>query len=97
MASNCFHEVVIGGIKFSGVLSADGPYISCKDPSGRIGGVALGVSSIAKIHENFEHDPFGGTADEPHGWTLRGVGNERWYLVKYSHEHAFLLDSRAAG
>jgi hypothetical protein len=43
-----FYRVRIEGHTFSGVMSADGPYISCqKDGSSLTGGVVLGPTSVA--------------------------------------------------
>jgi len=42
-----FHTVMIGGMVFEGVLSGDGPYISCNDE-----GVALGLCTSSQQRES---------------------------------------------
>lgn len=73
MSKGAFHEAVVGGIRFEGVLSGDGPYVSAlAAASGRpIGGVALGVSSLRRFTpEQIGRRPV------PTGW----------YIVKYTDE-----------
>lgn len=40
-----FHQATIAGLTFDGIISADGPYVSCQTG----GGVALGVSGLRQF------------------------------------------------
>lgn len=56
MRNRTFHQATIGSLTFRGILSADGPYVSCQTG----GGVALGVSGIRQFQldkEGTRHDP----------------------------------------
>ena len=54
MRNRTFHRASIGDMMFDGVVSADGPYLSCQ----MSGGVALGVSGLR--HFKPEHLDGGG-------------------------------------
>ena len=45
MNNRVFHQATIAGWTFEGVISADGPYVSCRAG----GGVALGVSGLRQF------------------------------------------------
>ena len=50
-----FHQATIAGLTFDGIISADGPYISCQAG----GGVALGVSGLRQFKPDmlsFRHE-----------------------------------------
>ena len=51
MPKDAFHQAVVGGLRFDGVLSADGPYIIAHNVSGNrpAGGVALVVSRLRRF------------------------------------------------
>ena len=74
-----FHQAVVGGLRFAGVLSADGPTITADTVAGNrpAGGVALVVSGLRR----FLPSEFG-----------RGPGPWGWYIVKYRSEARVLLD-----
>jgi len=78
-SKNAFHQVVVGGLRFDGVLSADGPYIIAYTVAENrpAGGVALVVSGLRR----FVPSQFG-----------RGPGPWGWYIVKYRSEARVLLD-----
>ena len=79
MPKNVFHQAVVGGFRFDGVLSADGPHIEAHSVAGNQpgGGVALVVSGLRR----FVPSHFG-----------RGPGPWGWYIVKYRSEARVLLD-----
>ena len=79
MPKDAFHQAVVGGIRFDGVLSADGPYIEACSVAGDrpAGGVALVVSGLRR----FLPSRFG-----------LGPGPWGWYIVKYQSEARVLLD-----
>ncbi len=79
MQKDVFHHALVGGIRFDGVLSADGPYITACSVAGNrpAGGVALVVSGLRR----FLPSRFG-----------LGPGPWGWYIVKYSSEARVLLD-----
>ena len=83
MQKDTFHQAVVGGIRFDGVLSADGPYINACSVVGNwpAGGVALVVSGLRQ----FLPSQFG-----------RGPGAWGWYIVKYSSEARVFLDGFTA-
>ncbi len=60
MRNRMFHQASIAGLTFDGIISADGPYVSCRAS----GGVALGVSGLRQFQ------PLGDTARHamPFGW-----------------------------
>lgn len=74
-----FYQAVVGGLRFDGVLSADGPYIEAYSIAGNrpAGGVALVVSGLRR----FLPSHFG-----------RGPGPWGWYIVKYTSEARVFLD-----
>lgn len=78
MSKDAFHKTVVGGIRFEGVLSGDGPYVSAfAAASGQsIGGVALGASSLRRF------------TPEPIGRRPLPTG---WYIVKYTDEARVFL------
>lgn len=78
MSKGAFHEAVVGGIRFEGVLSGDGPYVSALAAASRrpIGGVALGVSGLRRF-----------TPEQ----TGRRPMPSGWYVVKYSDEARVFL------
>ena len=78
-SKDAFHQAVVGGFRFDGVLSADGPYITAHHVAGNrpAGGVALVVSGLRR----FLPSQFG-----------RGPGPWGWYIVKYRSEARVLLD-----
>ena len=82
MQNNTFHQAVVGGIRFDGVLSADGPTIdACSVARNRpAGSVALVVSGLRR----FLPSQFG-----------RGPGPWSWYIVKYGSEARVFLDGFA--
>ncbi len=84
MQKDTFHQAVVGGIRFDGVLSADGPYITACSVAGNwpAGGVALVVSGLRQ----FLPSQFG-----------RGPGPWGWYIVKYRSEARVLLDGFTNG
>ena len=79
MQKDVFHQAIVGGIRFDGVLSADGPYITACSVAGNqtVGGVALVVSGLRR----FLPSQFG-----------PGPGPWGWYIVKYRSEARVLLD-----
>ena len=79
MPKDVFHQAVVGGIRFDGVLSADGPYVTASSVAGDrpAGGVALVVSGLRR----FLPSRFG-----------LGPGPWGWYIVKYQSEARVLLD-----
>ena len=79
MPKDAFHQAVVGGLRFDGVLSADGPYITAQSVIGNrpAGGVALVVSGLRR----FLPSQFG---MRPGTWG--------WYIVKYQSEARVLLD-----
>ncbi len=83
MRKDAFHQAVVGGIRFDGVLSADGPYIIAHSIAENrpAGGVALVVSGLRR----FLPSHFG-----------RGPGPWGWYIVKYTSEARVFLDGFAA-
>jgi len=83
MQKNAFYQAVVGGIRFDGVLSADGPYIEAHSVvmNRPAGGVALVVSGLRR----FLPSEFG-----------RGPGPWGWYIVKYRSEARVLLDGFTA-
>jgi hypothetical protein len=96
---NCiFHQVTIAGLAFDGIISADGPYLSCR----KGGGVALGVSGIRQFRPGS-----GSTHRDPQfgWWVVKYRDEERIFLPgfdrasirKLSEEFGLLLlDNRAA-
>ena len=46
-----FHQAMIAGLTFDGIISADGPYVSCQEG----GGVALGVSGLRQFKPDMAH------------------------------------------
>lgn len=60
MHNRTFHQATIAGLTFEGIISADGPYVSCQMG----GGVALGVSGIRQ----FQPDREGTRWDPQFGW-----------------------------
>jgi hypothetical protein len=73
MRNRIFHQVRIGGMTFDGVLTGDGPYLSCQTS----GGVALGVCGLRHfrpVAEGARHTP-------PHGWwVVKYQDEERIFL-----------------
>ncbi len=51
MQKNAFYQAVVGGLRFDGVLSADGPYIEAHSVAmdRPAGGVALVVSGLRRF------------------------------------------------
>lgn len=47
-----FHDVTLGGVRFVGIMSADGPFLQAWRGGYLEAGVALGVSSVAFVGEN---------------------------------------------
>lgn len=83
MRNDVFHDVVIGGIRFLGVMSVDGPYISAEP----LGGVALGVCSIAFVAKDKAIDrTIPAVKDRLAVTFYRDAGPKEWWLVKYSDE-----------
>ncbi len=77
MSSRVFYVTVIGGRQFEGVLSADGPYISCGNE-----GVALGTcTSIDQLASDIE--------SRVHG---RLVSPNSWWVTKYHTQPRISLD-----
>jgi len=83
MQKNAFYQAVVGGIRFDGVLSADGPTIEAHSvvTNRPAGGVALAVSGLRRFLPS-EFD--------------RGPGPWGWYIVKYRSEARVLLDGFTA-
>ncbi len=81
MQKNAFYQAVVGGIRFDGVLSADGPTIEAHSVvmDRYAGGVALVVSGLRR----FLPSEFG-----------RGPGPWGWYIVKYRSEARVLQGYR---
>ncbi len=78
-SKDAFHQAVVGGLRFDGVLSADGPYITAHNVAEDhpAGGVALVVSGLRRfLPSQFD----------------RGPGPWGWYIVKYRSEVRVLLD-----
>jgi hypothetical protein len=63
-----FHNESVRGLEFQGLISADGPYITCKS---RSGGVALGVCGLRKFAPV---DPMNRPRNQ--GWWLVKYDNE---------------------
>ena len=77
MSSRVFYVTVIGGRQFEGVLSADGPYISCGNEE-----VALGTcTSIDQLASDIE--------SRVHG---RLVSPNSWWVTKYHTQPRISLD-----
>lgn len=55
-----FHQATIAGLAFDGIISADGPYVSCQ----AAGGVALGVSGLRQ----FKPDMLFSRHEDRFGW-----------------------------
>ena len=71
-----FHQADIAGLTFDGIISADGPYVSC-----RTGGVALGVSGLRQ----FEPDVPSSRHQPPCGWwVVKYTGEARIGLPGFS-------------
>lgn len=77
MRNRTFHRATIGGVAFEGILSGDGPYLSCQTD----GGVALGVSGLRQYQpatETRRHvRPFG-------WWVVKYRDEERIGLPGFS-------------
>jgi hypothetical protein len=77
VSTHVFYVTVIGGRQFEGVLSADGPYISCGNE-----GVALGTcSSIDQLGADIES-----------GVHSRPVRPHSWWVSKYHTQPRISLD-----
>jgi hypothetical protein len=76
--SRCvFYVAVIGGRHFEGILSGDGPYITCGDD-----GVALGTcASIEQLSAEIES-----------GLRRRPVMPHSWWIAKYRNQPRISLD-----
>ena len=83
MTKDAFHQAVVGGLTFDGVLTADGPSIVGHTIRGGAyaGGVALVVSGLRR----FVPSHFG-----------KGPGPWDWYIVKYRSEARVHLDGFTA-
>ncbi len=78
MSKSTFYTTVIGGRQFEGVLSADGPYISCG-----IDGVALGrCTTIELLRPEFD----GGVG-------RHRVLSHSWWIAKYRTQPRVSLDA----
>ena len=77
MGAWTFHTAVIGALAFEGVVSADGPYISCQSRDRfSYGGVTLVVSGLrrfAPTRSSAAHKP------------------EGWWVVKYGDQERVFL------
>lgn len=77
MRNRTFHHATIAGMAFEGVLSGDGPYLSCQ----LNGGVALGVSGLRQYQpatEALRHiRPFG-------WWVVKYRDEERIALPDFA-------------
>lgn len=84
MRAGAFHQTVVSGLRFEGVPSGDGPYLSATvAASGQpAGGVALGVSRVRRFQP------------EPYGRRSAPLG---WWIVKYTDEARVFLDGFTPG
>ena len=84
MSNRTFFSSVIGGYQFDGLISGDGPYLSCDAARG---GVALGVCGLRK----FKPADWNGR-DRPFGWWVVKYSNEaRIDLHHFSDDQAKIL------
>ena len=74
--NHVFHQVKIAGMTFRGIVSGDGPFLSCLHN----GGVALGVSGLREFQPAFgmlhHGSPFG-------WWVVKHRDEERIYLPNF--------------
>jgi len=76
MRSRVFHQRSIGGMAFEGIVSADGPCLSC-----HTGGVALGVSGLRQFQPpgSWRHRPAFGW------WVIKYRDEKRIALAGFDH------------
>jgi hypothetical protein len=78
MRNRMFHQARIGGMAFDGIISGDGPYLSCQ----LNGGVALGVSGLRQ----FQPGSSGTRRIPPFGWwVVKYSDEERIFLPDFGH------------
>ncbi len=81
MSNRIFHTANVGGYLFEGVLSGDGPYISCEQARG---GVALGVCGLRK----FSPTDLGGREMAAGWWVVKYSNEARIDLHGFSDDQA---------
>jgi len=79
MQKDAFHQAVVGGLRLSGVLSAEGPTIvACsldrEQPAGHVALVVSGLRRFLPQHFGVRPGPWG------------------WYIVKYQSEARIYFD-----
>jgi len=76
MRNRIFHQAMIAGITFEGMISADGPHIRASTT----GGVALGVSAL----RHFQPEAVGPRRSPPAGWwVVKYHHEERIFLPDF--------------
>jgi hypothetical protein len=73
MHNRTFHQVSIGGMTFEGIVSRDGPYLSCRMK----GGVALGPSGL----RYFQPDTWSAYCARPLSWWVVKYHSEARILL----------------